>query len=66
MFDNNDVIKKFVESKKAYLVQGDALIREDVERAWKAAAANVETGVVDVLLFTVGESSQSSIFLHDI
>ncbi|KAG6897988.1 hypothetical protein C0992_007942 [Termitomyces sp. T32_za158] len=62
IFDNNDVIQKFVESKKAHLVRGDALIRADVERAWNAAAANVETGVVDVLLFTVGARTSQGKF----
>ncbi|KAG6902134.1 hypothetical protein C0995_003891 [Termitomyces sp. Mi166 len=62
VFDNDEIIKKFVGLKKAHLVQGDALIKADVDRAWKAAAANVETGLVDVLLFTVGATASQGKF----
>jgi len=35
-------------------VKGDALIQNDVERAWGNAVANGATGSVDLLLFSVG------------
>lgn len=53
-FDNDKDIQKYVQSKKAQLVQGDALVVEDVRKVWKKAS---EEQSVDLLLFTVGFST---------
>ena len=53
VFDSDTVIQKYVESGHARLLKGDALVAEDVQRAWDEAAKDRP---VDVLLFTVGES----------
>jgi len=52
VFDSDNVIQKYVKSGHARLLKGDALIVEDVQRAWDEAAKDRP---VDVLLFTVGE-----------
>ena len=56
IFDTNSAIQKYVSSGTARLIKGDALVREDVEQAWKEAAGK-ENKPVDVLLFTVGTFS---------
>ncbi|KAF9557125.1 hypothetical protein CPC08DRAFT_65758 [Agrocybe pediades] len=48
VFDEDTEIQRHVASGKARLLKGDALVKEDVQRAWD------EAGTVDVLLFTVG------------
>lgn len=55
MFDGDEAIQKYVTAGKARLVQGDALVKEDVERAW-AAAQGDDGKPVDFLVFTVGKS----------
>jgi hypothetical protein len=55
-FDNDKDIQKYVRSKKAQLVQGDALVIEDVRKVWTKAS---EEQPVDLLLFTVGFSTSS-------
>ena len=50
-FDNDEVVQRHVEAKKAVLVRGDALSQPDVQRAWDEAA---EQGPVDIVLFSVG------------
>ncbi|KAF8176004.1 hypothetical protein BJ912DRAFT_1024401 [Pholiota molesta] len=50
-FDDDKDIQKYVRSKKAQLVQGDALVVEDVRKVWTKAS---EEQPVDLLLFTVG------------
>lgn len=52
IFDSDEVIQKHLESGNARLLQGDALVRKDVQRAWEEAA---KYGKVDLLLFTVGK-----------
>lgn len=42
------------------MIKGDALVREDVERAWKEAAGK-ENKPIDVLLFTVGGTPKFSL-----
>jgi hypothetical protein len=54
VFDNDEVVQGYVKTGTARLLQGDALIRDDVQRAWREAA---KIGDVDLLLFTVGELS---------
>ncbi|KAK7049702.1 hypothetical protein VNI00_005733 [Paramarasmius palmivorus] len=51
VFDEDEVIKKYIASGKVHLVKGDALVQSDVQRGWEEAAKH---GPVDLLLFTVG------------
>ena len=52
MFDNDERMKSHVESGRAQLVQGDALVAEDVKRAWEKAT---DFGrAVDYVVFTIG------------
>lgn len=60
MFDNDETIQNYVRSGKARLVQGDALVKEDVKRAWTAAQGN-DDKPVDFLLFTVGKLHRFSL-----
>jgi len=53
VFDGDDTIQTYVNAGKARLVQGDALVKEDVQRAW-AAAQGDDGKPVDFLVFTVG------------
>jgi len=53
-FDVDATIQKYVQSGKARLVKGDALIKDDVEKAWVEAAKGEGEEKVDVVLFTVG------------
>ncbi|KIJ16659.1 hypothetical protein PAXINDRAFT_74801, partial [Paxillus involutus ATCC 200175] len=53
VFDGDETIQRYLEQGKARLVQGDALIKDDVQRAWDEAAKGDDTPV-DLLLFTVG------------
>ncbi|KAG6861167.1 hypothetical protein C0991_011701, partial [Blastosporella zonata] len=52
-FDKDEKIHKYLAANKAHLTKGDALVRDDVQHAWTTAASNSESGVVDLLLFTV-------------
>jgi len=54
VFDKDAKIQAFVTSGKAHLVKGDALVQGDVKRAWETSISQVETGSVDLVLFTVG------------
>jgi len=56
VFDNDEVIQEHVKSGKARLVKGDALVKDDVKRAWDEGAAG-EGKPVDLLLCTVGKGS---------
>ena len=51
VFDNDEVIQRYIKADKAILVRGDGLSRPDVQRAWDEAG---KTGPVDVVLFSVG------------
>ena len=55
-FDPDDVIQKHIESGKARLIKGDAMVRDDCIRAWEEAGRDRD---VDALVFTVGQ------FLND-
>lgn len=55
VFDEEKNIQECVKSKKAFLVKGDAMIQEDVKRAWYTAAKAVPSGNVDLLVITVGK-----------
>jgi hypothetical protein len=54
VFDKDELVKPFVESGKARLIKGDALIRDDVRHAWDEAASGDDESV-ELLVFTVGE-----------
>lgn len=54
VFDNDAEMTSHIQSGKAEIVQGDALVPEDVERAWEKATENGRT--VDYVVFTVGKS----------
>ncbi|KIJ59180.1 hypothetical protein HYDPIDRAFT_101173 [Hydnomerulius pinastri MD-312] len=54
VFDNDESIQKYIRSGKARLIQGDALVKDDVKRAWAEAAKGDDDKPVDTLLFTVG------------
>ncbi|RDB18811.1 hypothetical protein Hypma_014521 [Hypsizygus marmoreus] len=54
VFDNDEKIQSYVKSGKAFLIKGDALVKDDVQRAWTEAATHSTSGIVDLLLFTVG------------
>jgi len=53
VFDTDEVIQEHVKSGKARLVKGDAMVKEDLQRAWDEAATG-DDGGVDLLLFTLG------------
>ncbi|KAJ3514207.1 hypothetical protein NLJ89_g2500 [Agrocybe chaxingu] len=58
VFDADETIQKYVKAGKARLLKGDALVKEDVQRAWDEARKD---GPVDVLLFTVGGTPKFSL-----
>lgn len=51
IFDSDSTIQSYVESGKAHLLKGDALVEDDVKRAWDKALTH---GPVDFLLSSVG------------
>lgn len=51
IFDSDSTIQSYVESGKAHLLKGDALVEDDVKRAWDEALTH---GPVDFLLSSVG------------
>ena len=53
-FEKDATIQKYVESGKARLIQGDALNKDDVTKAWEKAAEGEGWVRVGILLFTVG------------
>ena len=54
MFDNDETVQKYIRAGKARLVQGDALVKDDVKGAWTAAQGD-DGKPVDFLVFTVGK-----------
>ncbi|KAK7444106.1 hypothetical protein VKT23_011179 [Stygiomarasmius scandens] len=61
VFDADETIQKYVKSGKALLLKGDALVEQDVKRAWEEAASHGPEGKVDLLLFTVGGTPKISV-----
>ncbi|KAH0826898.1 hypothetical protein J3R83DRAFT_4489 [Lanmaoa asiatica] len=53
VFSNDETIQNYVRAGKARLIQGDALVKGDVKRAWTAAQGD-DGEPVDFLVFTVG------------
>jgi len=60
VFDEDEQMKRFVESGTAQLVQGDALVPEDVKRAWEKATDSGRG--VDYVLFTIGATPDMASF----
>jgi len=60
VFDNDERMKPHVESGRAQLVKGDALVVDDVKRAWEKATDLGRT--VDYVLFTLGATPDMSSF----
>ncbi|OJA19660.1 hypothetical protein AZE42_02817 [Rhizopogon vesiculosus] len=54
VFDQDETIQSYVKRGKALLIQGDALVKDDVSRAWLKAGQGDDDRPVDFLLFTVG------------
>lgn len=54
IFDNDERMKPHVDSGRAQLVQGDALVTDDVKRAWEKAT---DGRTVDFVVFTLGEAA---------
>lgn len=52
VFDNDAGIKPFIDSGAAVLATGDALVEDDLKRAWSTATS---AGPVDLVLFTIGK-----------
>lgn len=61
VFNDDAAIQRHVSSGKARLVKGNALVREDVERAWTEAAKGDDNRPVDFLVFTVGGTPRFTI-----
>ncbi|KAJ4482282.1 hypothetical protein J3R30DRAFT_2151423 [Lentinula aciculospora] len=51
VFDSDEKIQSYVQSGKAHLIKGDALVQSDVQHAWNKA---LTFGSVDLVLFSVG------------
>lgn len=52
VFDNDANIQPFLSTKKARIVKGDALVKNDVARTWSEATSDSKP--VNYLLFTLG------------
>ncbi len=62
-FDNDAEMLHFIKEGKVNLVRGDGLDAESIRNGW-AKALEVGNGKVDVVLFTLGTSHASPIFLE--
>ncbi|KAG1860603.1 hypothetical protein DFJ58DRAFT_268492 [Suillus subalutaceus] len=60
VFDQDDTIQNYIKEGKARLIQGDALVKDDIRRAWSEAQVD-DTRPVDFLIFTVGGIPQFSL-----
>jgi len=59
-FDNDELMKPHVESGRVQLVQGDALVSDDVKKAWEKATDGGRP--VDFVLFTIGATRDMGSF----
>jgi len=59
VFDNDERMKPHVDSGRAQLVQGDALVTDDVKRAWDKAT---DGRTVDFVVFTLGATPEMGSF----
>jgi hypothetical protein len=68
VFDQDETIQSYAKKGKARLIQGDALVKDDVSRAWSEAEQGDDNRPVDFLLFTVGAYlftfKHNSIYFH--
>jgi len=68
VFDQDETIQSYVKRGKALLVQGDALVKDDVSRVWLKTGRGDDDRPVDFLLFTVGaylcSSKHNTHFTH--
>ena len=53
IFDDDEVIQKYVKAGKARLLKGDGLVKQDLQLAWEEAG---KERPVDVLFFSVGKN----------
>ncbi|KAJ3784624.1 hypothetical protein GGU10DRAFT_388176 [Lentinula aff. detonsa] len=58
IFDSDKAIQPYVQSGKAHLLKGDALVQSDVKHAWEEA---LTYGAVDLVLFSVGGTPSFSV-----
>lgn len=56
--ESDPAMSGYIRDGKAKLVQGDGLVKEDVQRAWDAAKGDSK---VDLVFFGIGECSRLSI-----
>lgn len=56
VFDEDEVVQGYVKSGKARLVKGDALVKDDVKRAWEESGRDRS---VDTVLFSIGKTSNT-------
>ncbi|KAG0691787.1 hypothetical protein DFH29DRAFT_975621 [Suillus ampliporus] len=65
VFDQDETIQNYVKKGKARLIQGDALVKNDVSRAWSEAqhhqGDDSNSRPVDFLIFTVGGTPHFSL-----
>ncbi|KAG2136063.1 hypothetical protein DEU56DRAFT_806380 [Suillus clintonianus] len=65
VFDQDDTIQNYIKEGKARLIQGDALVKSDVRRAWSEAqhqqGDDSDAKPVNFLIFTVGGIPQFSL-----
>ncbi|KAF5353471.1 hypothetical protein D9756_008015 [Leucocoprinus leucothites] len=61
-FDEDAVIQKYITSKKALLVKGDATVRSDMQRLWNVSTEEGSLSV-DVVLCTIGFSGSPTFSL---
>lgn len=54
IFDEDEVVQGYVKSGKARLVKGDALVKEDVKRAWEESGRD---RFVDTVVFSIGKTN---------
>lgn len=60
VFEQDDTIQRYIKEGKARLVQGDALVKSDIRRAW-SEAQHQDARPVDFLIFTVGGTPNFSL-----
>ncbi|KAG9050961.1 hypothetical protein FS837_000624 [Tulasnella sp. UAMH 9824] len=60
VFDQDEDMKPFIQSGAAKVIQGDAMVEEDVRKAW--TEANADNIPVDVILFTRPDADHLPLF----
>lgn len=59
VLEEDETVKPYIQSSKVRLVKGDALSLEDVARGWTESIAASPDSRVDIVLFSIGESSET-------